>query len=272
MSQLIYCRDSLSVDPEWVKHFDVMLTDPPFREHVHSKATSQSKGRGTRKRDLGFEHLSRRARKSIANWSACVKRWSVVHSDVEHSNWLSLAVQARGVEYVRTVPWVRWSMPQLSGDRPPQGFEHICCYHPKGAKRWNGPGNLTHFAQLALRGEEKHKCEKPLDLALDLVSYFSDIGESVFDPFAGHGTIGVACMLLGRHYVGFEQDPEWAQKAQRRIAGLLLDRDVERIVRWLETDTEPTAKHDGPNSIRRAESRARDKDNLRKGVFLRAAA
>lgn len=266
MTQTIYNRDSLSVPSEWVKSFDVMITDPPYREHVHKAATSQSAGRGTRKRDLGFESLTRKARQAVANWSSCVKRWSVVYSDVEHSNYLSLAVQARGVEYIRTMPWVRWSMPQLSGDRPPQGFEHILCFHPKGKKRWNGPGNLTHFDHLAMRGESKHKCQKPLDQALDLVSFFSSIGESVFDPFAGAGTIGVACRLLGRHYVGIELDPEWAARGQKRLLGDPADMD--RIVRWLEKDSEPVSSlPEGPSLIRAA-ARELDKRNVRDGVYL----
>lgn len=264
----LYERDSLSLPTEYVKSFDVMLTDPPYREHVHANATSQSKVRGTRKRDLGFASLTRRARQAIANWSAIVKRWTVAYSDVESSNWLSLAVQARGIEYVRTLPWVRWSMPQLTGDRPPQGFEHLLCFHPKGRKHWNGPGNLTHFEHLALRGEGKHKCEKPLDQALDLVSYFSDIGESIFDPFAGRATIGLACRLLGRSYAGFENDPEEAPKAHARLIGPLSDRDLERVYRWLSKDSEPVSVLKKGPSLVRAKARQVDKDNVRNGAFL----
>jgi site-specific DNA-methyltransferase (adenine-specific) len=265
---IIYNRDALLLPDDYIRNFDVMITDPPYSDHVHKNATSQSKGRGTRKRELGFESLSRKARKAIGNWASLVKRWSVVYSDVEHSNWLSLAVQARGAEYIRTMPWVRWSMPQLSGDRPPQGFEHVLCFHPKGKKRWNGPGSLTHLSHLALRGEEKHKCEKPLDQALDLVSFFSDVGETIFDPFAGNGTIGLACRLLGRGYTGIELDPEWAEKAQLRLTNHISDRDTERIARWLSQDSEPvSALKEGPSLVR-AESRATDKRNVRNGSYL----
>jgi len=273
-SQDVYNRDSLSLPPEWVKLFNVMITDPPYREHVHANATSQSKGRGTRHRDLGFEHLSRRARQSVANYAACVKRWSVVYSDVEASALLRWAVEARRVEYIRTMPWVRWSMPNLQGDRPPQGFEHILVFHPRGRKHWSGPGNLISLNHLSVRGkqhqnETKHKCQKPLDQALDLVSWFSDIGETIFDPFAGSGTIGVACRLLGRNYVGFELDPEWALKAQKRLIGD--PGDLDRIVRWLETDSEPVSSLSEGPSLERARKRAQDKENVMRGVFLNVA-
>lgn len=265
---MICCQSSLDLPESYVRQFDVLITDPPYREHVHQNATSQSRGRGTRKRDLGFQSLTRAGRVATAQWCAWVKRWSVVYSDVENSNLLRWAVQARGAEYIRTMPWVRWSMPQLTGDRPPQGFEHILCFHPPGKKHWNGPGNLVAFQHLALRGESKHKCEKPLDQALDLVSWFSDLGESILDPFAGHGTLGLACRLLGRSYVGLEVDPDWATKAQVRLAGPLTDRDVERVRRWLDTDSEPvSALKEGPSLVR-ARARAQDKANVRNGVFL----
>lgn len=264
----VFHRDSTTLPPEYIRQFQIQYTDPPYREHVHANATSQSRGRGTRKRDLGFESLSRKARRYVAWWASLVSRWSIVYSDVEDPALLRWAVQARGVEYVRTMAWVRWSMPQLSGDRPAQGHEDVLLFHPKGPKRWTGPGNLTHLDHLALRGEDKHKCEKPLDQALDLVSWFTDPGEMVFDGFAGHGTIALACRLLGRGCAGFDTDPSWAAKAHQRATGPLQDRDVERIVRWLNRDREPvSALSEGP-SVERAQRRALDKDLIRRGVYV----
>jgi DNA modification methylase len=107
-----------------------------------------------------------------------------------------------------------------------------------GSKKphWHGPGNLTHLAHLCLRGEDKHKTEKPLDQALDLVSWFSDPGDWVFDPFAGRGTFGLACKILGRNYIGVEMNPAEAQLAQARIEAWpnkwVYSRDVERHDRF----------------------------------------
>lgn len=40
----------------------------------------------------------------------------------------------------------------------------------------------------------------------------------VLDPFAGSGTTGVACAVLGRDFIGIEQDEEYARLANARIA------------------------------------------------------
>jgi DNA modification methylase len=88
---------------------------------------------------------------------------------------------------------------------------------------------------LCLRGEDKHKAEKPLDQALDLVSWFSDPDDWVFDPFAGRGTFGLACKILGRNYLGVELNPVEAQLAQARIASYpnwVYGRDCERHQRF----------------------------------------
>jgi site-specific DNA-methyltransferase (adenine-specific) len=217
---------------------DVFISDPPYREAVHRNATSHSfgkKSRGVRHRDMGFGHLTPGLRDWTCRYAARARRWIVIFSDMESiTHWHDGLVQA-GATYIRTIPWVRWSSPQLSGDRPPTGCEAVVIAHgkSKGRKHWGGPGNLTHFSQKCLRGETKHRAEKPLDLMLSLVEYFSDAGELVVDPFAGAGTTGLACRILGRRFVGAELDSEWAERARLRIrAPHFSARDVERFNRW----------------------------------------
>lgn len=216
--------------------YDVMIVDPPYSPHVHKNATSQSAKGGTRHRDLGFDHLSDELREFIAHVAARnVKTWSLIYSDVEGlTDWRTSGINA-GAQYIRAMPWVRWSMPQLSGDRPPQGCEMISLFWgtQKGKKFWNGPGNLTHLSHTCLRGEDKHKAEKPLDQILDLVTWFSKPGDHIVDLTAGHGTVGLACKLLGRNYTGYEISEEWARKSTERINRVLDERDQKRYDKWV---------------------------------------
>lgn len=226
--------DSTQLDIDF-SEFDSQISDPPYSEHVHRNTTSQSVGGGVRHNDLGFAHLSPELRLTIANAVARVKRWSIVYSDIEGLHDWRDYVKIAGGTYVRALPWVRWSSPQLSGDRPPQGFELVTAYwgSQRGRKHWNGPGNLTHLAHKCMRGDGKHKTQKPLDQALDLVEFFTDPGDRVLDLCAGSGTVGLACKLLGRDFVGYEIDPEWAEKAANRIEAPLTGNDVERYDRYM---------------------------------------
>jgi hypothetical protein len=207
--------------------WDVLITDPPYREHVHVAATScgtpgarHAKGMmGAAKRDLGFDHRSIDLRTWTCEAVARTRRWSVIFTDTESVGEWMVGIESAGGKYIRSIPWVRWSMPQLSGDRPPQGHEIIVLAYgsAKGKKSWNGPGNLTHFAQTCMRGNAKHKAQKPLDLMLELVEFFSDPSDRVCDPFSGSGSTALACKLLGRPFVGSELDPVWAEKAKARV-------------------------------------------------------
>ena len=44
-------------------------------------------------------------------------------------------------------------------------------------------------------------------------------GDTVLDPFAGSGTVGVVAKRFARSFIGCELNPEYAQMAEQRIAG-----------------------------------------------------
>ena len=50
-----------------------------------------------------------------------------------------------------------------------------------------------------------------------MVEQWAAPGASVLDPFMGSGTTGVACVSLGRSFVGIEIDPAYFDIACRRI-------------------------------------------------------
>lgn len=241
--------DALDLDAAFFAQFDSLVVDPPYSAHVHENAASVGvaggEGMGAHDRDLGFASLTAELRLQIATAAASVQRWSCIFSDFESTGVWRAACDLEGAEYIRLVPWIRWSQPQLSGDRPCTGAEAVSIFHrqvtgARGgrkpvAKHWNGPGSLTHFDRRCMRGADKHPTEKPLDLALDLVSWFSDPGESVLDLCAGAGTTAVAARLLGRDCVCVEIDEVWAARAGRRATAQLSPRDRTRAEEWCIT-------------------------------------
>jgi hypothetical protein len=63
-----------------------------------------------------------------------------------------------------------------------------------------------------------HPNESPVSLMLKLVELCSNPGDTILDPFAGSASLGVACMRLGRNYIGIEVVPEWAALCRERLA------------------------------------------------------
>jgi DNA modification methylase len=215
------------------KSVDVVITDPPYEAEVHAEgrrirdpggAKGAAKYRKCVEAPLPFAAITQQEREDVADRIAdVVRRWVLVFCQVEASQAWAGALRSAGLDYVRTMVWVKPDgQPQFTGDRPGMGYESIVVAHPKGRKRWNGGGRVGVFVHNKNAGHGEphpHPTTKPLPLISELVSLFSDPGELVVDPYAGSGTTGVACRALGRRFVGWEISPEYHAIATRRLAG-----------------------------------------------------
>ncbi len=63
----------------------------------------------------------------------------------------------------------------------------------------------------------QHPNEKPVSIMAKLITLCSNPGDTIFDPFMGSGTTGVAAMKTGRRFIGIELDPDYFQIAETRI-------------------------------------------------------
>ena len=63
----------------------------------------------------------------------------------------------------------------------------------------------------------QHPTQKPLALMEWCLSFLPD-AVTILDPFMGSGTTGVACVNLGRNFIGIEKDPQYFEIAKERIA------------------------------------------------------
>lgn len=62
-----------------------------------------------------------------------------------------------------------------------------------------------------------HPTEKPQDLLSLFIRNSSDVGDVVFDGFAGTGSTGISAIKNGRRFIGVEVEPEYVAIARRRI-------------------------------------------------------
>lgn len=63
----------------------------------------------------------------------------------------------------------------------------------------------------------KHPTQKPLYLLKKILLASTREGDLVLDPFCGSGTTGVACKLLGRKFIGIDNDRDFIALAKERI-------------------------------------------------------
>ena len=65
--------------------------------------------------------------------------------------------------------------------------------------------------------EAMHPTQKPLALIQRLVLTYSNEGDTILDNCMGSGTTAVACIKEKRHFIGFELNKEYYDKACKRI-------------------------------------------------------
>lgn len=66
-------------------------------------------------------------------------------------------------------------------------------------------------------GNEFHPTQKPVDLLRYLVLTYTNSGGVVLDNCMGSGTTAIACIREHRHFIGFETNKEYYDKAVQRI-------------------------------------------------------
>ncbi len=66
----------------------------------------------------------------------------------------------------------------------------------------------------------KHPTQKPLRLLYRIILASTNEGDLVLDPFAGSSTTGIAANLLGRRFIGIEQELQFVDLSLRRRQAL----------------------------------------------------
>ena len=62
-----------------------------------------------------------------------------------------------------------------------------------------------------------HPTQKPVALIADLIRTYSNEGDTILDNCMGSGTTAVACIKEKRHFIGFELNKDYYDKACQRI-------------------------------------------------------
>ena len=222
--QRLILGDCLEVMP-LLGRFDHIISDPPYEQSLHD---SKNATRGRIRTDAGpdlqglkFEGIDRIRADVVARASDLCDGWFLAFCTVEGVFRWAEAINSSRLKYKRACIWIKPdSTPQLNGQGPAQGAEcFVAAWGGKGHARWNAGGKRGVYRHNVNAPDRHgaHPTEKPWRLFSELLTDFTNSGQTILDPFMGSGTTLVACQRLGRMGTGIEIDPEYFEIACRRV-------------------------------------------------------
>lgn len=140
----------------------------------------------------------------------------------QYAKWSDLIDEA--LAFKQLVVWDKG--PMGIGWHYRRSYELVIVALKAGAKcRWfdtsNRVENIIRPKQYGIRkiipNKSQHPACKPWELAAHFIKCHTQEGDTVLDPFAGHGWVGEACVRLGRKFIGCELDPDYCEVMEKRL-------------------------------------------------------
>lgn len=219
----LYQGDCLEVMPT-LGAVDHTISDPPYEASLHAaKAhlSSLRKDSGPELKEINFQSVDDVRPAVVEVVSSICSGWFIAFCTVEGTWKWAEEINASPMKYKRACIWVKPdSTPQLNGQGPAQGAEcFVVAWAGTGHAKWNAGGKRGVYRHIVNPSDRHgaHPTEKPWRLFAEILADFTNEGQTVLDPFMGSGTTGVACVKLGRKFIGIELDPDYFDIACERI-------------------------------------------------------
>lgn len=219
------CLDHMKTMPD--RSVDLILTDPPYNIAKYSTGNIPLPGRSAVNNDLGEWDLSEiNPQDFVYDFKRIIKPDGNIFIFTSY-NLLGKWHEAFDSEF-DTFQYFIWHktnpMPKIYKNGFLNSCEMIICLWNKGHK-WNfsNQNDMHNFFECSIcMGKErmknpKHPSQKPVKLLKHIISIASNEGDTVFDPFMGVGSTGIAALQMKRQFIGCEIDPVFFDGADARI-------------------------------------------------------
>ena len=116
--------------------------------------------------------------------------------------------------------WAKERLAKLSDTDRTRDESRVGSGFGKNVSNWLGrnmvyPNNVIHMATES--SNKSHSAVFPLELPSWFIRLFTEMGDTVLDPFIGSGTTAVAALMLNRHYVGIDTNLDFVNLSEERL-------------------------------------------------------
>lgn len=233
-----------------------VISDPPYEQlmqDLHAKVKLRRTDGGNGRKALTFEGINEVRHDLLKHVKRLNSGWLLAFCNVEGVWFWRKEIIDADLKFKTTCIWVKPdATPKLNGQGPALAYECITTtWCGKGHARWNAGGKRGVYTHLTNQRDRdgRHPTEKPIPLMQELLSDFTNPGETILDPFMGSGTTGVACARMGRKFIGIELDQKYFDVACERIAKAYAQGDMfverprkEKVVGLFDNDNHAAAE------------------------------
>ena len=234
----LLCGNTFELLPQFNFKFDMVFADPPYFlsndgiSYQAGKIVSVNKGEWDRGRTP--EEINDFNKRWISLCRDKMKEDGTIWISGTYHNIFSVAnsLSELGFKILNVITWAKTSPPPNVSCRYFTYSTEFIIWARKSIKKphqfnyelmkqLNDDKQMTDVWRLPAiaRWEKscgKHPTQKPLALLARIILASTDKGGWVLDPFAGSSTTGIAANLIGRRFLGIEQEKDYADISCRR--------------------------------------------------------
>ena len=202
---ILYCGDCAEVFPLITKA-DAVVTDPPY-----GIGAGDCKRGGTQRGNA----IAPSKDYGRLDWDSKAPPTELIDLIISMGKWAVIF----GGNYFQLPPsscWLVWD--KVTGNNGYADCEldwtNLECAVRKFTWQWKG------MLQKDMKNKEErlHPTQKPIPVMKWCIGRLPEGCHTILDPFMGSWTTGVACVQMGKRFIGIEREPKYFEIACKRIA------------------------------------------------------
>ena len=82
---------------------------------------------------------------------------------------------------------------------------------------WKEWGSRSLWYIKSVRANDNHEAMFPVELASRVIRLYTDVHDTILDPFMGSGTTAIAALRTKRNYIGIEKEAKYVDLAKKNV-------------------------------------------------------
>lgn len=212
---------------------DCIITDPPYLMDDGGTGRSDLSIRMKKRRDTELNALNNFGSEQI---HLLAREFMRIQDKLNLMVWCSknqIRHWLYAIEHIDPVIlfWGKTNPAPLVNNSLLSDLEYALYFRDKMVRCNSNMRNAKRYDITSVNMKDKkmygHPTIKPLNIVSRHLSFMSNQGDVVLDPFMGSGTTGVACVNMGRDFIGIEMDKGHFATASQRIRQAEIEKNSE---------------------------------------------